>query len=83
MSFTGVGIALVVIGMLVAWGNAGFPPRGFGSFQRLLAEYHLTKSKGETPSLDAQGAYEAMISYRIGGSAAVIGIAILVVGYFF
>ena len=83
MTLTGTGFALILIGVVVAWGNAGILPRGLRDFRGLLAEYRAAKAAGREPSLDARGAHAKSIGYAIGGVITVFGALIAIVGFLF
>ena len=82
MTMSQIGIALMLIGGVVAWGSSGIPPGGFKEFSPLLKSYREAKLAGKKPHDDASMAYLKLRQYQVGGSLFAVGALIYLVDLF-
>ena len=68
-----LGVILMGVGGVVAWGTAGIPPGGFSQFSQLLEAYRVAKETGEKPTDDARMAYLQLRCYQVGGCLFLVG----------
>jgi hypothetical protein len=83
MSLENLGLVLIGVGLVVAWGTAGIPPGGFKRFPSLLSDYRLAIENKAKPSDDARMAHLQLRCYQIGGVLTLAGCCSYGFGYFF
>ena len=73
---TQIGYWILVLGIAIALGGGGLPPRGIKEYIKLLEEYRNAHKRGGSPTLDQKSAYYTYCCYRIGGYLILSGFVI-------